>query len=41
MTLHVGESIGDFTLQKPGGGETRLSDFGGKPLLVIFLRHLA
>ena len=41
MTLPVGESIDDFTFQKPDGGEKRLSDFRGKALVVIFLRHLA
>ena len=41
MTLALGVSVGDFTFHKPDETPIHLRDFLGKPLLVIFLRHLA
>jgi hypothetical protein len=31
---------GDLSFLRPDGSEVRLSAFRGRPLLVIFLRHL-
>ncbi len=41
MNLSLGTTMGDFVFQKPDETDLRLSDFRGKPLLVVFLRHLA
>jgi peroxiredoxin len=41
MPLHLRQPVADFTFQRPDGSEARLSDFRGRPLLVVFLRHLA
>jgi peroxiredoxin len=41
MTFHPGDSVGDLTLVYPDGSPVTLSAFAGKPLLLIFLRHLA
>jgi len=34
--LEVGEDAIDFTLARDGGGEVRLSDFKGKPVVLYF-----
>lgn len=39
--MNLGEIVPDCTFQRPDGSATRLSDFTGPPLLLIFLRHLA
>jgi len=39
--MHLGERVPDLTFQRPDGGAAPLREFVGKPLLVIFLRHLA
>lgn len=31
----------DLTFERPDGGTVRLGDFLGRPLLLVFLRHLA
>jgi hypothetical protein len=41
MTLTLGDRLGELALLRPDGAPVALSAFLGKPLLVIFLRHLA
>jgi peroxiredoxin len=41
VTLHVGDQAPDCVFQRPDGTAVRLSEFRGKPLVLIFLRHLA
>ena len=41
MPLTLGDHVEDFSFVKPDGSVVRLRDFLGKPLLLIFLRHLA
>ena len=41
MALEVGETAPDCELLRPDGTALRLSAFDGRPLVVIFLRHLA
>lgn len=41
MAISTGELVGDFTFFKPDGTPIELRAFLGKPLLLIFLRHLA
>lgn len=35
-----GHPAPDFTLDAVGGGRVSLRDFRGRPVLLIFLRHL-
>jgi hypothetical protein len=35
------EPVDDFAFLRPDGSAVRLSDFGARPLVLIFLRHLA
>jgi len=39
--MHLGDRVPDLTFLRPDGSPAPLRDFLGKPLLVIFLRHLA
>ena len=39
--MHLGDRVPELTFQRPDGSAVTLRDFSGKPLLVIFLRHLA
>lgn len=39
--MNIGDPVGDFTFLKPDKTPLQLRDFLGKPLLLIFLRHLA
>jgi peroxiredoxin len=41
MSLAIGQEIADLTFQTPDGTAVRLHGFRGRPLLVVFLRHLA
>jgi len=41
MTYRIGDPVDDFIFQRPDGSELRLRSFQGKPLVLIFLRHLA
>jgi peroxiredoxin len=41
MAIHISEAVGDFTLLQADGTPIELRAFLGKPLLLIFLRHLA
>lgn len=41
MAIVLGEPVGDFTFLQPDGTPTELRTFRGKPLVLIFLRHLA
>ena len=39
--LQVGDRVGDLTFLRPDSAPVALSAFAGRPLIVIFLRHLA
>lgn len=41
MPIALGEPVGDLTFLQPDGTPVELRAFLGKPLLLIFLRHLA
>ena len=41
MPHALGEPVGEFTFLKPDGTPIELRSFLGKPVLLIFLRHLA
>jgi hypothetical protein len=41
MAINIGEPVGEFTFLQPDGSSMELRAFLGKPLLLIFLRHLA
>jgi hypothetical protein len=41
MSLKTGAISADCMLTRPDRMPVRLSDFTGRPLVVIFLRHLA
>ena len=41
MPYAVGDVVGDFTFRTAEGADVALRDHLGKPLLLIFLRHLA
>jgi peroxiredoxin len=41
MPPAMGQIVDDFTFRRGDGALVRISDFGGKPLLLVFLRHLA
>jgi peroxiredoxin len=38
--LRTGDRAPDFTLETVAGGRVSLRDFAGRPVLLIFLRHL-
>ena len=38
--IHEGDRAPDFTLDAVGGGRASLGEFTGRPVLLIFLRHL-
>jgi hypothetical protein len=37
----MGDRVSPLTFVRPDGGTFALTDFAGRPLLVVFLRHLA
>jgi len=39
-TLHLDETVPDFTFLRSDGSSVALSAFSAKPLVLIFLRHL-
>jgi hypothetical protein len=39
--LQPGDRVSDLTFVQPDGQSVTLATFTGRPLLVIFLRHLA
>ncbi len=39
--MKIGEAAGDYPFVKPDGTQVHLREFTGRPLLLIFLRHLA
>lgn len=41
MAYRIGDRVDDFTFEKPDGSPLSLRSFAGKPLVLIFLRHLA
>lgn len=41
MTLDRGEAAPDFHVLLSSGEETSLGDHRGRPLVLVFLRHLA
>jgi hypothetical protein len=40
VALQIGDGVGDLTLVQPDGQVVLLSALTGRPLLLIFLRHL-
>ena len=40
MTLSIGARVPDLTLTRADGQPVALASFLGRPLVVIFLRHL-
>jgi hypothetical protein len=41
VALRIGDRVGGLTFVQPDGSVITLAAFAGRPLLVIFLRHLA
>jgi hypothetical protein len=41
MSLQPGEVVADCTFQRLDGTAARLSEFADRPLVLVFLRHLA
>lgn len=41
MAAAAGATIPDVRLLRPDGSPVRLSEFSGRALVVVFLRHLA
>ena len=41
MPIPLGALVPDLAFLRPDGGEAKLSAFRGKPLVLIFVRHLA
>jgi hypothetical protein len=41
VALRIGDRVGGLTLVQPDGSVITLAAFAGRPLLLIFLRHLA
>lgn len=40
VALRIGDEVGNLVFLRPDGGTVALSAFTGRPLLLIFLRHL-
>lgn len=40
MALRPGDTVPELSLLRPDGSTAKLSDFLGRPLVVIFLRQL-
>ena len=38
--VRAGEKAPEFTLPAVGGGQVSLGDFRGRPVLLVFIRHL-
>lgn len=38
--MRIGDKIPDLVVQRPDGSDVALRDFLGKPLVLVFLRHL-
>jgi hypothetical protein len=41
VAYKVGDRVENLTLRRPDGRALALAAFAGRPLLVVFLRHLA
>lgn len=41
MAYRIGDRVEDFTFLLPDGAPLSMRSFEGKPLVLIFLRHLA
>src|SRR5262249_61034675 len=41
VPMRIGETVGDLAFVRPDGAAVTLAAFAGRPLLLIFLRHLA
>ncbi len=41
MALRLGDAVPDFTFLRPDGTPLRLAEIAARPLLLVFLRHLA
>lgn len=39
--MQASKRVDDFTFQRPDASEVRLSEIQRRPLLLVFLRHLA
>lgn len=39
--MHVGDTVPDLEFYRPDGSAVRLSHYRNRPLLLVFLRHLA
>lgn len=39
--FNIGDDVSDAAFLRPDGAPVTLRDFAGRPLLLIFLRHLA
>ncbi len=38
--MRIGDEVGSLVFLRPEGGTVSLTAFAGRPLLLIFLRHL-
>lgn len=41
VAFRIGDRVGDLAFVRPDGSSVTLAAFASRPLLVIFLRHLA
>jgi peroxiredoxin len=41
MPIALGQTVDDFTFLMADGSQLQLRSLAGKPLLLVFLRHLA
>jgi peroxiredoxin len=41
MPLAIGDAVPDLTFLRPDGSPWRLTEMTARPLVLIFLRHLA
>ncbi len=41
VAMHLGEPVGELTVVQPDGRPVAFATFLGRPLLLVFLRHLA
>lgn len=39
--IPVGTKLAPISFKRPDGGDVSIADLAGKPVLMIFLRHLA
>jgi hypothetical protein len=41
VALRIGDRVGELVFAQPDGSAVTLAAFGSRPLLLVFLRHLA